>query len=260
MAKIISFCNQKGGVGKTTTTINLGITLAKMGKKVMMIDFDPQGNLTMALGFHNPDEIPVTISTIMQNIISTNEAVGYKAEDYILKVHGIDLVPANITLANIENILINTMSRENILKRFIKEYEDNYDYILIDCLPSLNILTVNALNASDEVIIPVQAQYLSVKGLEMLLDTILKVISNLNPTLEIGGVLITMLDRRSNFQDMIIQTIKETYGEDLHIFKSIIPLSVKVSENQSKGLSIMEEKNNQVAKGYEQFAKEVANV
>lgn len=259
MCKIIAISNQKGGVGKTTTTINLGVSLVNLGKKVLLIDFDPQGNLTMALGFHQPDEIENNIAVLLQNEINSKRELNeyeYKNE-YIKSSEGLDFIPANIELAGIENILINTMSRENILKNLLSKYKKDYDYILIDCLPSLNILTVNALTASDEVIIPVQAQYLSAKGVELLLQTISLVKNNLNAGLKIRGVLITMLDNRANFQKEVIQIIKESYGDYIKIFESKIPTSVKVSETQSKGISIFSQKNNKVAESYKNFAKEV---
>lgn len=257
MCRIISIINQKGGVGKTTTAINLGVSLAKLNKKVLLIDFDPQGNLTMALGFAQPDEIEINISKLLLEEINGNINEEISANDYIKSAEGIDFIAANIELAGLENILINTMSRENILKNFLYKHKKNYDYILIDCLPSLNILTINALTASDEVIIPVQAQYLSAKGLELLLSTITKVKNNLNDKLKITGVLITMLDKRAAFQKDVIEIIKESYGEFINIFESKIPMSVKVSETQSKGKSIFIEKNNKVKDSYTSFAEEL---
>jgi len=261
MCKVSSICNQKGGVGKTTTAINLGVALANEGKRVLAIDLDPQANLTMALGYDQPDELETTIASLISNEINDRNSVrsdsGSGKEDYILSAHGVDFIPSSIELAGIENLLINTMSRENVLKKLLGKHKDNYDYILIDCLPSLNVLTVNALTASNDVIIPVQAQYLSAKGLELLLGTISNVKANLNPKLNIAGVLITMLDTRGNFQKEVVNTISESYGRYIRIFDSHIPTSVKVSENQSKGAAIIGEKNNKVAQGYESLAKEL---
>jgi len=251
MAKIIAISNQKGGVGKTTTTISLGVALAKQGKKVLLVDLDPQANLTMSLGYHNPDELPESIATILKS-----EIAGIQS-DCILTKNGVDFIPSSIELSELENILINVMSRENVLKHFLSRYKEAYDYILIDCLPSLNILTVNALNASDEVIIPVQAQYLSAKGLELLLSTIKKVSLNLNSKLKIAGIVITMLDGRANFQKEVVNVIENSYGKHIKVFESKIPMSVKVSEVQSQGTDIFEVKNNKVARGYESLAREV---
>lgn len=258
--KVISISNQKGGVGKTTTTISLAVSLAKMGKKVLCVDLDPQGNLTMALGYDQPDELAETISNLLIKHINkslTNVSKEKEEENYILHSNGIDFIPSNIELADLENILMNTMSRENVLKNFLKPLTVIYDYILIDTLPSLNILTVNALNASNEVVIPVQAQYLSAKGLELLLQTIMKVRMSLNPDLKIAGVLITMLDKRASFQKAVIDIVKSAYGEHIRIFNTNISLSVKVSETQSMGTTVFSLKDNRVANDYINFAKEL---
>lgn len=257
-SKIIAISNQKGGVGKTTTTINLGASLTKIGKKVLLIDLDPQGNLTMSLGYEHPDELEINIARLLHDEINKTIKEEVISSSYILTAHGIDFIPASIELAGLENILVNTISRENVLKNFLSKFREKYDYILIDCLPSLNILTINALTASDEVIIPVQAQYLSAKGLELLLETVAKVKNSLNDKLEVRGVLITMLDKRASFQKRVIETITESYQKDIKIFNSKIPLSVKVSENQSKGVTVMNEKNNRVAEEYLNFAKELS--
>ena len=211
----------------------------------------------MAMGYPNPDEIEITIATLlideMQNKASDESII----RESIKTAHGVDFIPSSIALADVENLLINTMSRDNVLNRFLKKIKDNYDYILIDCLPSLNLLTVNALTASDSVIIPVQAQYFSAKGLESLLETITAVRKNLNPNLRIAGALITMLDKRSSGQEQIIDIISASYGSFLKVYNSIIPLSVKVSDNQSKGLTMVEESKNAVSKAYQELALEV---
>lgn len=258
MSKVIAISNQKGGVGKTTTAINLGVSLAKLGKRVLLIDFDPQANLTMALGFHQPDEIEHNIAHLLQKEIAERANPNrYGDMGYVLHAHDIDFIPASIELSGLENILINTMSRENVLKSFISAHKDNYDYILIDCMPSLNILTVNAFTASDEIIIPVQPQYLSVKGLELLLGSISSVKANLNPYLKIAGIVTTMFDKRSAIQKRAIEIMRNNYGGYIKIFDSVIPMSVKVSDNQSRGLTMAEEKNNNVTDEYANLAKEL---
>lgn len=170
MSKVIAIANQKGGVGKTTTTVNLGVGLANEGKKVLLIDCDAQGSLTESLGYQNPDELDVTLSTLMQKTYEEKEIK--PGEGILHHNEGVDLVPANIELSGMETALVNIMSRERVLKNYIDSVKDNYDYVLIDCTPSLGMLTINSLVASDEVIIPVQAHYLPLKGLEQLVTTV----------------------------------------------------------------------------------------
>ncbi len=234
--KTIAVVNQKGGVGKTATSVNLAVGLARNGKKVVAIDLDAQGSLTLSLGFNEPDKLPVTISTLMEYILDDSEI---SVTDGILHhFENIDLIPANIELSGMEVTLVNTMSRETILKQYLKVIENEYDYAILDCSPSLNTVTINALACCDEVIIPVQSQYLPVKGMEQLFKTIGKVKKQINPNLSISGILITMVDVRTNFHNDIINIIKETYGSKIRIFKSFIPQSIRVSEISAEGKSI----------------------
>ena len=186
---------KKGGTGKTVTTENLGIGLANEGKKVLLVDFDPQGSLTISLGFPKPDEMYPTISDMLGKVIQ--ERTVDSKEAIINHQEGIDLIPANIELSGLEVSMVNLMSRETVLKQYLKDLKQQYDYILLDCMPSLGMLTVNALAAADSVLIPVQAQYLSVKGLEQLLMTVSKVRRQINPQLRIEGILMTMVDIRN---------------------------------------------------------------
>ena len=213
MSKVIAIANQKGGVGKTTTTVNLGVGLANEGKKVLLIDCDAQGSLTESLGYQNPDELDVTLSTLMQKTYEEKEIK--PGEGILHHNEGVDLVPANIELSGMETALVNIMSRERVLKNYIDSVKDNYDYVLIDCTPSLGMLTINSLVASDEVIIPVQAHYLPLKGLEQLVTTVTKVQKQINPNLKFGGILLTMVDRRTLYNKEVSSVIRLKYSKYL---------------------------------------------
>jgi len=223
MGKVISVANQKGGVAKSTTTLNLGVGLARQGKKVLLIDADPQGSLTASLGYVEPDDIGTTLATIMMNIIN-DEEIG-EEEGILHHKEQIDLLPANIELSALEVTMSNVMSRELIMKEYIDTMRSRYDYILIDCMPSLGMMTINALVASDMVLIPVQAAYLPVKGLQQLIRTISMVKKRLNRKLTIQGILLTMVDFRTNYAKDIASRVKETYGSKIAIFENVIPLS-----------------------------------
>ena len=236
MCRVIAISNQKGGVGKTTTTVNLGIGLARQGKRVLLIDADPQGSLTASLGYVEPDEIGTTLATIMMAIINEKE---FEITDGILHhKENVDLLPANIELSALEVTMGNVMSRELILKDYIEMMRSRYDYIIIDCMPSLGIMTINSLVASDSVIIPVQAAYLPVKGLEQLIKKIHMVKKRLNRNLMIDGILLTMVDFRTNYAKDIAALVQETYGSQIAIFKNVIPMSVKAAETSAEGISI----------------------
>jgi len=256
MSKIIAISNQKGGTGKTTTTVNLGIGLANEGKRVLLIDYDAQGSLTQCLGYPNPDELSVTISSLMEKVIreqpiAENEGIFHHKE-------GVDFIPANIELSGMETALVNIMSRERVLKDYLATVKDNYDYVLIDCTPSLGMLTINALTAANEVIIPVQSHFLPAKGLEQLLGTVAKVKRQINPALKINGILLTMVDGRTNLARDISQLIRNTYGNHIKVFKTEIPLSIKAAETSAVGKSIYSyDKNGRVADAYRNLTKEV---
>ena len=256
MCRVIAISNQKGGVGKTTTTVNLGIGLARQGKKVLLIDADPQGSLTASLGYVEPDEIGTTLATIMMAIINEKE---FEITDGILHhKENVDLLPANIELSALEVTMGNVMSRELIMKEYIEAVRTKYDYILIDCMPSLGMLTINALASVDAVIIPVQAAYLPVKGLEQLIRTIGKVRRQLNKQLKIGGILITMVDNRTNYARDISDLIFDTYGNQIKIFPQSIPFSVRAAEISAEGISIFEhDPKGKVAAAYWQMTQEV---
>ena len=255
-ATVMAVVNQKGGTGKTTTCENLGIGLANEGKKVLLVDTDPQGSLTIALGNPRPDDLPVTLTDLMAKVMQDQPIL--PGEGILPHEEGVDLVPANITLSGLEVSLVNAMSREVVLKQYLKTVKDQYDYILLDCMPSLGMLTVNALAASDQVLIPVQANYLSAKGLEQLLQTVSKVKRQINPKLKIEGILLTMVDSRTNFAKEISSLIRETYGSKLKVYAADIPRSVRAAEISAEGVSIYKhDPEGKVADAYRSLTKEV---
>ena len=256
MCKVISVVNQKGGVGKTTTTVNVGIGLAREGKKVLLIDADPQGSLTASLGYEEPDDLRITLATIMMEVINEEEI---SLEDGILHhQENVDLLPANFELSALEVTMGNVMSREMIMKEYIDAIRSRYDYILIDCMPSLGMMTINALVSSDSVLIPVQAAYLPVKGLQQLIKTILTVKKRLNRKLAIEGILLTMVDFRTNYARDIASRVHTTYGSQIEVFENVIPMSVKAAETSAEGKSIyMHCPKGKVAEAYKNLTQEV---
>ena len=280
-ATTIAVINQKGGTGKTTTCENLGIGLAMEGKKVLLVDTDPQGSLTIvasllwlivciacrfifvrhadiaiSMGWQQPDELPTTISTLMQKAM--NDQCIPPGEGILHHAEGVDLIPANIELAGLEVALVNTMSREKVMKQVLENAKREYDYILIDCTPSLGMLTVNALAAADSALIPVQAQYLSAKGLEQLLQTVQKVRRQINPKLKIEGILLTMTDSRTIYGQQISNLIRQAYGKHLKVFDQTIPRSVRAAETSTTGKSIFQyDPKGKVAEAYQSLTKEV---
>lgn len=235
-ATVMAVVNQKGGTGKTTTCENLGVGLAMEGKKVLLVDTDPQASLTICLGHPVPDQLSPTLSDMMGKILSEQPIA--PGEGILHHPEGVDLIPANIELSGLEVSLVNAMSRETILKQYLDTVKQNYDFILLDCMPSLGMLTVNALAAADNVLIPVQAAYLPAKGLEQLLQTINKVRRQINPKLRIEGILLTMVDSRTNYSKDISNLIRENYGGKLKVYKTDIPRSVRAEEISAEGTSI----------------------
>ena len=257
MSKVIICANQKGGVAKSTSVVNIGIGLARLGKKVLVIDNDPQGSLTEALGYPEPDKLDITLAKIMEWVLNEED---FDIEAGILHhKEGVDLLPANIELSGVETSLIGIMSSETVLKEYIDMIRDKYDFILVDCSPNLGQLTLNALVAADEVIIPVQAAYLPIKGLEQLLKTISRVKRKMNPSLHIMGILITMVDYRTVYANEITEVLYQHYGDKIHIFEEVIPMSVRAAEAAAEGISIYShDAKCKVAMAYEVITKEVA--
>lgn len=258
MSKVIICGNQKGGVAKTTTVVNLGIGLARKGKKVLVIDNDPQGSLTEALGYQEPDRLEITLAQVMDWVL--NEEKFDLNAGILHHVEGVDLMPANIELSGVETSLVGIMSSETVLKEYIEMIDDRYDYIIVDCSPNLGQLTLNALVAADEIIIPVQAAYLSIKGLEQLLKTISRVKRKMNPKLHIMGILLTMVDYRTNYANEITDVLYQVYGNSIHIFENVIPMSVRAAETPAEGISIYKhDAKGKVAQAYETLTQEVIN-
>ena len=253
---VTAVVNQKGGTGKTTTCENLGIGLAMEGKKVLLVDTDPQASLTISLGYPVPDRISPTLSDLMKKIVSDQPIES--GEGILHHPESVDLVPANIELAGMEVSLVNVMSRESVLKQYLDSVKKEYDFILLDCMPSFGMLTINALAAADNVIIPVQAQYLPAKGLEQLLQTVNKVKRQINPKLRIEGILLTMVDSRTNYAKDISALIRENYGGKLKVYQTDIPRSVRAEEISAEGKSIFRhDPKGKVAEAYRVLTKEV---
>lgn len=257
--KVIAITNQKGGVGKTTTTVNLGAGLTNDGYRVLLIDADPQGSLTVSLGIKNPDDLDVSLATVMDAVINDEDLI--EDAGILHQKEGMDLLPSNIELSGMETGLFNIMSREYVLKNYISTVRKNYDYILIDCMPSLGMMTINALVAADSVIIPSQPSFLSAKGLDLLLRSVSKVKRSINPGLTVDGILLTMVDSRTNNARDVIESLRNGIGRNIRVFETEIPHSVRAAECSLTGESIfVHDRNGKVAAAYVDLTKEVESI
>lgn len=258
MAKVIAVVNQKGGVGKTTVTINLGIGLANAGKNVLLIDFDPQGSLTDCMGFAEPDMMDLTVTQLLMDGIN---GIPFAPQRGILRhAEGVDVLPGNIELSGLEVTLVNVMCRETVLKNYIRKIASRYDYILIDCLPSLGILTVNVLAAADSVIIPIKAEKPSTRGLQQLIRSIAKVRENLNPDLNIMGMIPNMVDIRTRYHKDTVDLLEKKYGFVIPVFP-YIPLSTRMAETAAEGTSIfVHDGNGKAAEAYRNLIADVLEI
>ena len=255
-AQVLALVNQKGGVTKTSSCVNLAAGLAQAGKKVAVVDVDPQASLTISLGHPQPDRLPVTLSDMMGKVL--NDQPIAPGEGILHHPEGFDLMPADIQLSGMEVSLVNAMSRETILQQYLDTIKNQYTHILLDCQPSLGMLTVNALAAANRILIPVQAEYLPAKGLEQLLQTVGKVRRQINPKLQIDGILLAMVDNRTNFAKEIAALLRDTYGRKINVFSSEIPHSVRAKEASAEGKSIFaHDPNGKVAAAYKNLTQEV---
>ncbi len=261
MSRVIAIANQKGGVGKTTTTLNMGAALAESGQRVLVVDLDQQGSLTISTGL-NPDDLAETVYTVLSSHADpkVKSPVSLKTVIRETSAVGLDLIPANIELAALDLELTRSYNREAVLKRALASVRERYDFVLLDCPPSLGLLVINALTAADEVLIPLQADYLATKGVKLLMDTIDAVTAQLNPTLRITGILLTLADQRTTHARQIIELTRTTFANQVRVFNTLIKLNVRFKEAPITGQSILAyNPTSEAAASYRHLAEEVAH-
>ena len=254
--RTIAVANQKGGTGKTATTVSLGVALARLGKRVLLVDADPQGDLTKSLGWKTPDDLEVTLAN---HLAAAIEGEGLSPRDGILAhAEGVDLMPSNIDLAGMEMPVLMAMSREQLMNIWLSPLKADYDFILIDCAPTLGIIPVNAFVAADSVLIPVSAEYLPASAMADLTKTIRRVRRQINPALYVEGVLVTLYDCRNNLDRDTEQTIREDYGGKYRVFDAVVPRAVSAAESPAVGVSVFaHDADGKAARAYERLAEEV---